>query len=344
MTRTLAVLWLLVSGPLLAADGSPSARSFLERPPDWFRGAEALRIADNLVSWQAANGAWEEQRDFVSQPFAGDRATLEGTFDDKATVDEIRFLARVVAAGEARPAHRAAFDRGLVSVLGSQYENGGWPHYPPPAKGYHRFITFNDNTVARLMWLVREVAESPAYGFVEPRTRSACRSAFDRGIECILRCQIVVDGRPTVWCAQHDERDLSPRPARSYELASFSGMESVELTRLLMSVERPTPEIRAAVEGAVAWLDAHRIRGVRVENRNTAAGEDRVVVADASAPDLWARFYDLRTGRPLFCGRDGVPRESLAEIERERRVGYSWYGEYARDLLAKDYPAWKQRR
>lgn len=344
MRGFLTVSWLLVVGPILAAEGSPSARRFLERPAEWFRGTEALRIADNLVSWQAANGAWEEQRDLVSQPFAGDRSALEGTFDDKATVDELRFLARVVAAGEARPAHRAAFDRGLTSVLASQYESGGWPHYPPPAKGYHRFITFNDNTVARLMWLVREVAEGPGYEFVEPRTRSACRHAFDRGIECILRCQIVVDGRPTVWCAQHDERDFSPRPARSYELASFSGMESVELTRLLMSVERPTPEIRAAVEAAVAWLDAHRIRGIRVEKRKDDDGEDRVVIADASAPDLWARFYDLATGRPLFCGRDGVPKRALADIERERRVGYSWYGEYARDLLARDYPAWKQGR
>ena len=26
----------------------------------------------------------------------------------------------------------------------------------------------------------------------------------------------------------------------------------------------------------------------------------------------------------------------------ERRNGYSWFGEYARDLLAKDYPKWKQ--
>lgn len=342
MVRCIVVLLILLSGSALAAEKDAYARHFLKRQPEWFRGKEALRVADNLVSWQAANGAWQEHKDLVSKPYAGDPSKLKGTFDDQATVDEIRFLARIVAAGAARPSHREAFDRALSTVLESQYANGGWPHYPPPATGYHRHITFNDNTVARLMRLVREVGEDSAYSFVDAPTRAACRQAFDRGVECILRCQIVVDGRPTVWCAQHDEQDFSPRSARTYEHASFSGMESVELVRLLMSIDRPTPAIRNAIEGAVAWLDDHRIRGIRVEERKGNDGEDRVVVSDPSSPDLWARFYDLTTGRPFFCGRDGVPRESLAEIERERRIGYSWYGQFARDLLSKDYPAWKQ--
>ena len=38
--------------------------------------------------------------------------------------------------------------------------------------------------------------------------------AFDRGVDCILKCQIKTDGKLTAWCAQHDEIDLSPRPAR----------------------------------------------------------------------------------------------------------------------------------
>ncbi|MEY2821465.1 MAG: hypothetical protein RL105_1037, partial [Verrucomicrobiota bacterium] len=85
------------------------------------------------------------------------------------------------------------------------------------------------------------------------------------------------------------------------------------------------------------------IKGIRVEEKSGLLGKDKVVVQDPKAPDLWARFYDLKTGKPFFCSRDGVPRENLSEISHERRNGYSWYGEYARDLLAKDYPAWKQR-
>ncbi|MGH7487938.1 MAG: pectate lyase, partial [bacterium] len=42
-------------------------------------------------------------------------------------------------------------------------------------------------------------------------------------LDVILKCQIVVDGHLTAWCAQHDEVDFRPRNARTYELASFSG-------------------------------------------------------------------------------------------------------------------------
>ena len=67
------------------------------------------------------------------------------------------------------------------------------------------------------------------------------------------------------------------------------------------------------------------------------------MVADPSAPPLWARFYELGTNRPMFCGRDGVKRYSLAEIEYERRNGYSWYTDSPAELLQKDYPAWRSR-
>ena len=343
MRALLILLCLSLAGHSVAADKTPSAKRFLKRDAAWFAGDEALRVADNLVTWQADNGAWQEEKDLVSEPHSGDRKKLKGTFDDHATTDEVRFLAKVIAAGSSKPAHRESFDRALRCILSAQYENGGWPHRPPPVKGYDTRITFNDDTMSRLMWLLREIATEKTYAFVPAETRQACAKAFDKGVSCILRCQIVVEGRRTVWCAQHDEVDFSPRPARTFELVSFSGKESVDLIRILMSVEKPDAETKAAVEGACAWLDAHRIKGIRVEERSGLLSKDKVVVQDPKAPDLWARFYDLKTARPFFCSRDGVPRENLSEISHERRNGYSWYGEYARDLLAKDYPAWKQR-
>ena len=61
---------------------------------------------------------------------------------------------------------------------------------------------------------------------------------------------------------------------------------------------------------------------------------NRVVVHDPAAPTLWARFYEIGTNRPIFSGRDGIIRYSLADIELERRMNYSWLGPYATDLLA----------
>lgn len=36
-------------------------------------------------------------------------------------------------------------------------------------------------------------------------------------------------------------------------------------------------------------------------------------------------------------------RYSLGEIEHERRVGYRYFGYWAADLLARDYPEWRLR-
>src|SRR5207302_4477599 len=110
------------------------------------------------------------------------------------------------------------------------------------------------NAMARLMQFLRETYTSDLYAFVGAERRQAARRAFDRGVECILKCQIKVNGRLTAWCAQHDEKDYSPRPGRTYELVSLSGSESVGIVRLLMSLEDPGDEVVKAVEGAVAWF------------------------------------------------------------------------------------------
>ncbi|MDP2208566.1 MAG: pectate lyase [Bacteroidota bacterium] len=69
---------------------------------------------------------------------------------------------------------------------------------------------------------------------------------------------------------------------------------------------------------------------------------DRVVVEDPQAPPIWARLYELGTNKPLFCNRDGVPIYSLAEVDRERRSGYSWYT-YEPDRVFKEYPNWQKK-
>lgn len=338
------LLTLLLACSLGAAE--KGARDFLRKPEAWFGTPEARKIAEVILTYQTDAGGWPKNTDTVGKPFTGDRAKLQPTFDNGATLDELRFLARTLnATKEAR--YRQSFDRGLAYVLAAQYPNGGWPQFFPLRKGYYDRITFNDNAMVRVMEFVREVARDDAYAFVGPQLRAAGQAAFDRGIACILRCQIVVDGKPTVWCAQHDERTFAPAKARSYELPSFSGSESVGVVRLLMSLEQPSPEVKAAVEGAVAWFEAHKLTGIRVDtvdDPKAPKGKDHVVVKDPGAPALWARFYDLKTGQPYFCDRDGVPKPTLADIGYERRNGYSWLGAYARDLLAKDYPDWKRRR
>jgi PelA/Pel-15E family pectate lyase len=185
-------------------------------------------------------------------------------------------------------------------------------------------------------------AGKPPYGFVDDARRARARAAVVRGIDVILRTQVKQEGKLTAWCAQHDEKTLEPAWARTYEPPSLSGNESVGVIRFLMEIERPSPAIVAAIEGAGEWLRAVAIRGLRLEAFTDAEGmRDRRVVADPAAGPLWARFYELGTNRPIFLGRDSIVRGRLDEIERERRAGYAYYGTWPATLIDRDYPRWR---
>jgi PelA/Pel-15E family pectate lyase len=343
-TAALALLCCLAqAGAASAATSGP--RKYLDKPPAWFRSDEARRVAANVLSYQADLGGWPKNIDTTAAPYRGDRQALRPTFDNDATTDELRFLARMYkATGDAR--YRDAVVKGVDYILKAQYPSGGWPQFHPPPRTYHRHITFNDNAMVRLMEFLRETYTSDLYEFLGADRRKAARRAFDRGIECILKCQIKVGDKLTAWCAQHDEKDYQPRPGRSYELVSLSGAESVGVVRLLMSLDAPSPEVVRAIEGTVAWFESAKIKGIRVvaeKDDKAPRGRNKVVVKDASAPPMWARFYEIGTNRPIFADRDGVAKHDLAEIGYERRNGYAWLGYWPRKLLEQDYPAWKKK-
>ena len=317
---------------------------YARQSTEWLQTEEGRRIANNVVTWQTPHGSWPKNRDTASEPFDGNIDDLHGTFDNGATTNELRFLARAFRATN-EPSYQRAFLRGLDHILEAQYPTGGWPQFYPPSSRYHRHITFNDGAMSRILELLQAVSESSDYAFVSTEYRTKAKAAVTKGIDCILHTQIRQDSKLTTWCAQHDEKTLEPAWARSYEPPSLSGAESVGVVRFLMSVEEPTPEIIAAVEGAIEWFRSVAIHGMRFEEFTDAAGrDDKRVVVDPDAGPLWARFYEIGSNRPIFLDRDSVVRYSLTEIGRERRGGYDYYGTWAADLLTKDYPRWRERR
>ncbi len=298
-----------------------------------------------LLEHQTPLGGWPKNTDFSLPPARPPRDS-DATIDNGATTTPLRRLAAALAA-EPRPApeHLAAFTRGVSYLLAAQYPGGGWPQFYPLRGGYHDHVTFNDDAMVNVLALLRDVADAaPPFTFVDPELRARAAAAVERGVDCILRAQVRRDGVLTVWCAQHDPRTLAPAWARNFEPPSLSGHESVGIVRFLMSVKNPSPEVVAAIEGAVAWFRKTRIDGLRHERFTNEHGEsDRRVVPAAGTPPLWARFHDLETDRPLFVGRDRVIRHALAEIERERRVGYAYYTTAPAALLERDYPRWRAR-
>jgi PelA/Pel-15E family pectate lyase len=345
------------AGAAVACGAAPTATidvdwgAINEQPTPFYATAQARALADNILYYQNADHGWPKNVDMTSRaaPKAG------STIDNRATTTQLEYLARVFSASNCSE-YRDAVRGGIEFLLEAQYDNGGWPQVYPNPDGYHKHITFNDDAMIHVLQLLRAVASNAApYAFLDDALQTSASSAVSKGIDCILGCQIRMADGKRGWCAQHDESSLKPAQARTYELPSVSGAEGALVARFLMTIDPPTPEIREAVEGAIAWFQAVKLSGIRVEKTVDAAqptGEDRVVVQDASAPPLWARFYELGTDRPIFSSRCEVPeceadpffqrRYTLAEIENERRVGYSWYGDWPAAAIS-EYAAWKAK-
>jgi PelA/Pel-15E family pectate lyase len=310
-------------------------RDFAAKPDAWFRSPEGLRVTTNILSWQSPEGSWPKNLDTSAKPHRGDPKQLKGTFDNGATTGEMRFLASAFRV-TGNPQCEEACLKGLDLILKAQYPTGGWPQFYPPSHQYHRHITFNDDAMVRLLVFLREVARSPDFAFLAPARRKAAQESFDRGIQCILKCQVVASGKLTVWCAQHDEVNYQPRGGRKYELPSLSGSESADILEFLMSLDHPSAEVVRAINAGAQWFESAKLNGIRVVKLN---GE-RKVVPDASAPPLWARFYDLEDGRPIFSDRDGIKKYDSMQIGRERRNGYAWYGNWGLQV-ERSYARWK---
>ncbi|MBA3311867.1 MAG: pectate lyase [Planctomycetaceae bacterium] len=332
--RFLLAVFIMLGG-LVAADAA-SWNDFRKKPDEWFKTDEAKAIAANVLAWQTEQGDWPNDNDSFA-PFKPDAKTKQGTFDDGHTTHEARFLVRMFAA-TGREEYRDAALKAIDLVMDSQYGNGGFPQQARPTEKYPKYITFNDRTMVNLLELLRDVSTRDEFNFAGDDRRLIAGRQVDAGVRCILASQIRMGNSLQVWGAQHDERTLAPRPARAFEPASFASAESADVLVFLMSFENPSPEVIDAVDAGFAWFQRTQLRGIRVEKSDG----DAIVVRDPSAPPIWARFYDLNTMRPMFAGRDGVVKSTLAEIDQERRTGYAWFGNWG-EKVVKSYAKWPDR-
>jgi pectinesterase len=322
-----------------------------QMPDSWYGSDESKAVAENVLLYQRDAGGWPKNIAMHKPLSIVEKATIadekgnnDAILDNDATTTEMRFMAKMYNNTKTE-VYKVSFNRGLSFILDAQYANGGWPMFFPLRKGYYTHITFNDNATVNILNLFRDIFEKKPlyYAITSPEIFSKVRPAYDKGIECILKTQIIVKGKPTVWCAQHDEVTLLPAKARSYELPSFSGGESVGIIKHFMDMPDPSPAIIKSVQCAMEWLDSHRIKNTRWDYFTNKDGQrDRRIIYDPKAGDLWARFYDLDTELPYVCDRDGIKKKTLEEIGYERRNGYSWYTDAPKEVFDL-YPAWKAK-
>lgn len=280
----------------------------------------ARRAAMALVMGQLCSGGWDYLVEFdrakrKRYPYrvehdCGGASVPERpptTLDDNVTQAATRLLMRVdrALAFKDSKIHEAALSA-LGSLLKAQYPNGAWPQrytkFPDPAlhpvkkasypeswprkwpgDTYQGYYTFNDNSIADAIDAMLEAAR------IYNDTRY--RASAERGGQFILLAQMP-DPQPA-WAQQYDA-DMHPAWARLFEPPSVTGGESQGILKMLMVLYRETGDRKYldAVPRALAYLEKSVLPPVEKPSearRRFAPGEP-----------VLARFYELRTNRPLY--------------------------------------------
>lgn len=334
---------------------APASREEFEFPSKvdsvFFASADAAKLADSVLSYQTPTGAWSKAVDYTKGPRPrgthwtnnpSDAWHYCGTLDNRSTTEQIEFLAQVYLATK-RDDCRKSVERGLEWLLAAQFPNGGFPQVYPLEPGYHEAITLNDNAMVHALEVLRSVSlgEAP-FTFLDDTMKERAAQACERGLACVLAFQVRMEGRRSVWCAQHDPLTLAPVAARLKEPPSLSGAESAELLKFLMRKAPVTPPVCSAIEDAVAWLDAHKVTGMR--KTKAPSGMTDYVQDTTSTEVYWARFYDLEKGKPIFAGaEDGKIYATYHEMAQHNKVGYDYYTTKPRDIVTKEMVKWKKR-
>ena len=324
-----------LENPLPAPPGESFKFDAKKPPGGSFASVAARDLGEIMLTWQLPCGGWSKAIDYtkgnrqrgMQWTSQSDPWHYAATIDNRATTDQLRFLAAVHQAAPAVQIQQSVL-KGIRYLLAAQCLTGGWPQVYPLEGGYHDNITLNDDAmmhVLEILTLVRDGAEG--FDCVDADGRAAAGAAVERGIRCLLACQQKRDGKLTAWCAQHDPVTLAPAGGRAYEPASLSGGESCEVVRFLMNSPRPDAATIAAVEGAVAWFRSVQLPG-------ETAGD----------PPRWARFYDLQSHTAIFAGKkDHKIYTGYAAMRANNPGGYDYFTTRPADLTGKWAERWRTK-
>jgi PelA/Pel-15E family pectate lyase len=316
----------------------------------WYAGDEAKKLTGAILSYQTPSGGWSKHLGFsrgprkpgmqwTSQNEPGQPAHYVATFDNGSTTTEMHFLANVWLATK-REDCQAGFIKGLDFIFAAQFPNGGWPQVYPLEGGYHDDITFNDGAMTHILELLHGITVNELlYAFLDDSHRKQAAAALAKGLSCVLKTQVVQDGKMTVWCGQHDALTLQPASARKMEPATLSGLESAGSLKFLMALTNPTPEIVASIESGLKWFEAAKITGQMKTNAN---GKMVFEPSGTGGEVRWARFYDLKTSKPVFPGRDGILYDTFTAMSVQNNLGYDYYTSRPGSTVTTGQKKWRK--
>jgi len=250
---------------------------------DFLKAAEDAAKA--LIMGQNDLGGWEHKI-YFDRP-KGKRVS----FDDDQTQSAIRFLMALDQEID-RPELTAAVEKALEMMIGSQLDNGGWPHQYPWQGNYHDYATFNDQGINDC---IRVMMEADKY-YNKPEIRIS--------LQKVGRFMMISQLPPPQpgWAQQYNEF-LQPAWARSFEPPAVCPSASVHNINSLIDLYEYTGrgQYLEPIPDAIGWLKASKLPNGK-----------------------WGRFLEIGTNKPLYYDRGRIRVESIEELSLERRTGYGY--------------------
>lgn len=310
-------------------------------------------LAEKMMVYQLPNGGWGKHNsdkknvDYTKKIDAKLLKVIKANDNDLATIDnnatskEINGLIKAYGTTK-NPAYLKSAEKGIEYLLSMQYKNGGFPQYFPNSAIYRKQVTYNDNAMINALTILYNVSEGKeGFDAVDQKLKEKSKIAVQKGLDCILKTQVMQNGKLSIWADQYNEVTLVPEKARAFEPMSLATGESVGILKFLM-MQPVTPEIEKSIRFAVQWFDESRIKDHTYQV--SREGEKAIrTLSKKEGSSVWARFYDIPTNKPVFGDRDGSVKFNYEEVSEERRMGYSWYNEAGTKLIDNDYPKWLKR-
>ncbi|REC43051.1 pectate lyase [Chryseobacterium sp. 5_R23647] len=310
-------------------------------------------LAEKMLIYQLPNGGWgkhmsnKKNVDYTQKIDSKLLKIIKANNNDLATIDnnatskEINGLIKAFQTTK-NQAYLKSAEKGIQYLLSMQYENGGFPQYFPNSSIYRKQVTYNDNAMINALTVLYNVAEGKeGFDVVDFKLKEKSKEALQKGIQCILKTQVMQNGKLSIWADQYNEVSLKPEKARAFEPMSLASGESVNIVKFLM-MQTITPEIEKSIKSAIQWFKESKIDGYTY-NVSRESGNAVRVLSKKEGSAVWARFYDIPTNKPVFGDRDGSVKFNYEDVSEERRMGYSWYNESGTKLIESDFPKWLKK-
>ncbi len=315
--------------------------------PRWANAAAT--VAESLRSGQLASGGWfnftETEPDARKRwcyrqdgttggacaSIGGNEPRNRGSLDDNITQGILGFLLWYVStAGVEDAAAQETIDYALEHLLAAQYPNGAWPVFLDRVYPHREFAAAWRARSAGILAKIPENAKDPTYLLDRDAVEAPYLVVNDHVVRDVIRLLLAAErrlGRPDLlasamrsgdfllaaqlpepqrgWAQTYDA-DLKPVWGRAFEPPAVASRETAgameALLQLYVRTSRPR-YLEGALEAA-KWLEKSRLPS-----------------------GLWARFYEIGAGRPVYVRANG----DLSYDDDDLWQGYSLVGGFGID-------------